>query len=292
MLPAMIVRRTLLCISALLAMGLAAAALPAWAACPAHYAQIQSLLPVDGATEVPLNGVVAFGTVPAFAPYDPVVTVTSAGGGAVSGGVISGPGGSWIFRPDSDLSPSTTYSVTILDQGSTGSPASSSFTTGPGGVDLQNPVLGGAPILTFDQYVDPTETAGCSTPGYWSLHVAWDAATDASPVIYAVQVDVIDLQPEFAPVPHKGVITSANQASVGVPQNSAITVTVYAVDEAGRQGHSPVSTIIAPIPPQHTHRGGGCSCDLGDTDAPAAATMLASISAAVALLVARRLSRK
>ncbi len=236
---------------------------------------------------MPINGVAAFGTFPLFAPYDPAVVISS-GGTPVVGGIITGPGGSWIYRPDSLLSPGTTYSLSIMDLSTagTGIASSSSFTTGTA-EDLVDPVLTGAPTLTLGDYVDAVEEGGgCTRPGYWSLHVAWDPAVDTSPLLYALDVDLVDKQPEFAPgVPQKGVITTANQIDLRVPQNSDATVFVYAIDAAGRQGHSQPATITLPVPPQHSKH--GCSCALGDPEAGAPfAWMLAA--AGLALLALRR----
>lgn len=267
-----------------------AAVSPAFANnCPAQTASIQSLRPADGATGVPLNGVIAFGTLPAFAPYDPAVTLTS-GGNVVAGGLISGPGGTWIFRPDAPLAPNTTYEVEILDESTAGgSAASASFTTGSA-QDLTDPTPPTNVKLTLPEYVDPSEVDGCSKPGYWRLHVTWDPASDETPLLYALEVDLTDLQPEFANTPYKGVITTANEADVGVPQDSAADVFVYAIDGAGRQSHSQVASIVVPVPPKHTHRN---SCDVDVQDAgevggalPRAAIGIALLAAA--LLVARK----
>ncbi len=259
-----------------------------FANCPATAAKVQGLLPREGASGVPINGVAAFGTFPLFAPYDPAVVISS-GGTPVTGGIVTGPGGSWIYRPDSLLSPGTTYSLSIMDLSTagTGIPSTSSFTTGTA-EDLVDPVLTGAPTLTLGDYVDAVEEGGgCTRPGYWSLHVAWDPALDTSPLLYALDVDLVDKQPEFAPgVPQKGVITTANQIDLRVPQNSDATVFVYAIDAAGRQGHSQPATITLPVPPQHSKH--GCSCAIDESSARAP---LGLALAGLALLAFRRRAR-
>src|SRR4051812_46865982 len=151
----------------------------ALASCPATAGKVTSLLPTEGETGVPVNGIVAFGTYPLFAPYDPVVTLSS-GGNIASGGLVSGPGGSWIFRPDAVLAPNATYTLEIMDAGTAnvGVPRTSTFTTGSA-TDTVDPVFVTTPTLDLSEYIDPIEEAdGCTRPGYWNLHVTWDPATD------------------------------------------------------------------------------------------------------------------
>ncbi|HVO29227.1 MAG TPA: hypothetical protein VMV18_00750, partial [bacterium] len=177
----------------------------------------------------------------------------------------------------------------ILDQGTSGgAAASASFTTGTA-LDLVDPGSPSNVVLTLPAYVDPVEQNGCSKPGYWDLHVAWNGATNGDPVLYGVEVDLIDLQPEFTGTPYKGVITSALNADVGVPQDSQATAIVYAVDLAGRQAHSQPATIIVPIPPQHSHKN---SCDVTVPSVPVEGGAMAVVAAGtLALLLTRRRAR-
>lgn len=292
----MITRRVLLASTSIATVLVAVAAAGAARAnnCPAQTASIAELRPATGTSNVPVNAVIAFGTHPPFAPYDPGVTLTSNGGAAIPGALETGPGGVWIFRPNGTLSPNTVYNVSIVDQGTSGGvAASASFTTGTS-QDLVDPGSPSNVTLTLPGYIDPVEQNGCSKPGYWDLHVAWQGATNGESAIYAVEVDLIDLQPELAPypdasfaagTPYKGVITSALTADVGVPQDSQATATVYALDIAGRQSHSQPATILVPIPPQHHHRN---SCDVAAPRGGAEAGWLAAIAAGVVALVVRR----
>ncbi|HVO31065.1 MAG TPA: Ig-like domain-containing protein, partial [bacterium] len=106
----MTTRRVLLASTSLLAVAVLAGSARA-NNCPAQTASVAELRPVSGATNVPLNTVIAFGTHPAFAPYDPAVSITSNGGAAIPGALETGPAGVWIFRPNGTLAPNTTYDV-------------------------------------------------------------------------------------------------------------------------------------------------------------------------------------
>src|SRR3954465_15521693 len=85
------------------------------AACPTYVSHVDTLLPADGTTGVPLNGGVSFSLEPTFGLFAPKV-VLSSGGGPIPGALAEGPFGAWTFRPDFALSPTTTYFVLVTDQ--------------------------------------------------------------------------------------------------------------------------------------------------------------------------------
>lgn len=233
---------------------------PSLAACPPVQPAVSTLAPVDGASGVPVNAVVAFGTAPVFGGYDPVV-VLSSGGGAIPGALIAGPADSWLFRPDDDLQPGTTYTATISDAAGIGAGAQAAFTTGSAS-DTTDPALPFAPTLSLAEYVPPTRTDDCLRPGYWNVQVDWDPATDDSALIYSVEVVVDDLVPtDFAPIA-QAIATSSTELLVQVPEVSRAAISVYAIDAAGRQGHSPTAVIDTPQAPVGASSS-GCACRLG-----------------------------
>lgn len=288
------------------------AATAAHAVCPVIQSTVDTLAPAPGATGVPVNADIAFGTSPAFASYDPIVVLTASSGGApVPGALLSGPAGSWIFSPDAMLLSSRAYSVSITDAGGVGEPAATSFTTGTA-TDTTDPVIGGLPVLTLDGYTDPVRTDDCQQPGYWNVRVDWDDATDATPVIYALEVQIVDLIPQdFAPAPGANqaarpqvvttlALTSAvSERVISVPGDSEVTVAIYAIDAAGRQGHSADGILETPPAPV-SGGGGGCSCEIasadGDYDAKTTGGVLGAITAILLLagvsLIMRRALRE
>lgn len=292
--------------SAILAALLLAAAAPALAVCPTIQSTVDTLAPAAGVTGVPLNADIAFGTSPSFASYDPLVVLTSSSGGAaIPGALLSGPAGSWLFSPDVPLQPSRTYSVSVTDAAGEGAPASTSFTTGTG-TDTTDPAIAGVPVLTLDGYTDPVRTDECQQPGYWNVHVDWEDASDASPVIYALDVRIVDLIPQdFAPRARPATATAVALTSavservISVPGDSEVTVAVYAIDAAGRQGHSADGVFNTPPAPVNGG-GGGCACEIasvdGDYDAKTTGGILGAIVAILMLaavsLVMRRVLRE
>lgn len=277
----------------------------AHAVCPVIQSTVDTLAPATGATGVPLNADVAFGTAPSFASYDPLVVLTaSSGGGAIPGALLSGPAGSWIFSPDAALLPSRSYSVTITDAGGVGAPASTAFTTGTTS-DTTDPVIGGVPALTLDGYTDPVRTDDCQQPGYWNVRVDWEDAADASPVIYALEVQIIDLIPQdFAPtsgaarpnvITRMALTSVVSERVISVQGDSEVTVAIYAIDAAGRQGHSADGVLETPPAPV-SGGGGGCSCEIasadGDYDARATGRVLGAVIALAMLATVSLIMRR
>lgn len=280
--------------SAAAALAATAIAGAARAECPTTAAHVETIAPADGATGVPVNGVVSFGTSPAFASFEPqVVLVRTSGGGVVPGALLSGPASSWIFRPDDPLDAGTDYEVTVSDLLGEGDTWSSTFTTGAD-TDVTDPVLALAPVLTLGSYVDPVREPDCQLPGYWTVNVDWEDAGDPGLVLYVLETDVIDVIPQditqrrLLQARASSALTAAmSQRTLNVPSDSEVTVTVYAVDAAGRQAHTPDATFRTPSAPD-SGGAASCGCTLAGPRAPAGAPLLALVAAIAAAQVRRR----
>lgn len=282
------------------------AAPEAHAECPSIQATVDTLAPQQGATGVPFNADIAFGTSPAFANYDPVVVLTaSSGGAAVPGALLSGPAGSWLFSPDFPLQASRAYSVSITDAAGEGAPSSTSFTTGTD-TDTTDPTIAGVPMSSLDGYTDPVRTDECQQPGYWNVRVDWEDAVDASPVIYALEVRIVDLIPQdFAPggqqparpatVTALALTSAVSERVISVPGDSEVTVAIFAIDAAGRQGHSADAVFNTPPAPINGG-GGGCACEIasvdGDYDAKTTGGVLGAIVAILMLAAVSLIMRR
>jgi len=245
------------------ATGLAGMAGPVRAACPVVTPVVKSLQPAGGQPGVPLNGVINFGTEPDFAGYSPQLTLTSGGAGATAGFLTSGPGGLWSFRPNGPLAPNTAYSFQIIDQSGIGSPASGSFTTGTG-ADLTTPGTVGTPSVTIDGYTPPSHDPTCDTPGFYRIKTSWQPASSDTPLVYALSIRVVDLNPNNQgnmTVLGQGVTAVTTSAYFNVAPYSGVGVSVYAINETGRETNSNIGTVNVPDAPLYG-RAPGCGCDL------------------------------
>ncbi len=249
---------------------------------------VEHVSPSPGMGGVPVNGVISFGTVPAFGSFDPYVTLAVSGSGAnVAGALMAGPAESWMFVPDNDLASSQSYTATIAL--GTASTTSFTFTTGTGS-DVTDPLLSAAPMVTLGEYVAPVRTSDCQLPGYWNVVVDWEDAVDAGPLLYALQVQIIDLiDPGFA-APPIALTSTGSQRVLAVPELSELTVSVFAVDQAGRQAHTLSAVYDTPQAPIGGG-GGGCGCDLDPQSRSNAAWSGIVLAVGLLLLTQRALTR-
>lgn len=260
------------------------------AECPEIQANVEHFSPPNDATGVPVNGVIAFGTAPAFADYDPAVALAVTGSaGGISGALIAGPAESWLFLPDADLAPSKSYTAIITDALGNGATKTITFTT-VAGEDVTDPLLSSAPTLTLGSYIAPVRTEDCQLPGYWSVLADWPDAVDAGPVLYSLQVDIVDLiDPGFVPSP-RALTATESQRALAVPELAELTVSVFAIDQAGRQAHTVQSVMQTPEAPIGGG-GGGCACSL-DAESRASAAWLGMMLAVGLLIVTQRALHK
>jgi len=241
------------------------------AECPTITPRVDALAPADGATGLPLNAALTFGLTPRFAGYAPSVTLTAnSGGGVVPGALIAGPSESFLFLPDSPLSPTATYTIAIVDSSGAGTPLSTSFTTGTD-TDVTDPVIATAPVITIVDYMNPVREDDCLQPGYWVLNADWEDVVGETSVLYVLDANFEDLIPQeitasgSVPVAHgESLVSTDSTRNFNAPDDSVVRVSIYAVDGAGRQGHSPEGTLETPSAPDGGGKN-GCGCSLSST---------------------------
>lgn len=287
------------------------AAVPAAAECPEITPSVDDASPPDGATDIPRNAAIVFGVTPRFAGYAPSVTLTStSSGSAVAGTLAAGPAESYLFRPDSPLSASTSYGVQIVDSSGNGTPLSFDFTTGADS-DTTDPVFPDAPVVTLGEYQDPIREPGCQQPGYWVLHADWEPVENETAVLYVLDLQLEDLIPQeivshsvglrppiALPVAslasgslrsplssqRSALVATDSERSFNAPESSEVRVRVFAVDAAGRQAASPETVVETPAAPG-ADAAPACGCSLAPRTAPAGALL---VSLAIPLLLLRR----
>lgn len=263
------------------------------AECPTITPRVDALAPADALTGLPQNAAISFGLTPRFAGYAPSVTLTAtSGGGAVSGALIAGPAESFLFLPDSPLSPDTTYQVQVVDSSGAGTPLTTTFSTGTGN-DTTDPVIGAAPTLEIVDYTNPVREPGCLQPGYFVLRADWEDVASETSVLYVLDANFEDLIPQeitsgTAP-PHvlgESLVATESERLFNAPSDSIVRAQIYAIDGAGRQGHSPQGEIETPADPS----GGGsrgCGCALEGASG-GASPLAAMLLGALALAMRRR----
>lgn len=261
------------------------------AECPTITPRVDALAPADGATGLPLNAAVTFGLTPRFAGYAPSVTlVADSGGTAVPGALVAGPSESYLFLPDSPLDPGASYTIQVVDSSGAGTPFSSGFTTGTD-TDTTDPVIATAPVVSIVDYTDPVREDDCLQPGYWVLNADWEDVVGETSVLYVLDANFEDLIPQEitaagSPVPHgEALVSSESERTFNAPDDSVVRVRVYAVDGAGRQGHSPEGVLETPSAP-----GGGGKTGCGCTLSGNAPSPLGGLLVAVLVLLRRRRS--
>lgn len=262
------------------------------AECPTITPQVDALAPADGLTGLPLNAAISFGLTPRFAGYAPSVTLTaSSGGDVVAGALVAGPSDSYLFLPDSPLDPNATYSVQVVDSSGAGTPLTTTFTTGTD-TDTIDPVIPNAPVITLVDYTNPVRTDDCLQPGYWVLRADWEDVVGEQSVLYVLDANFEDLIPQEitaagSPIAHaEALVSSESERTFNAPDDSVVRVQIYAVDGAGRQGHSPEGTLETPSAPDGGGKN-GCGCSLsGKAPSPFGGFALAGL--ALGFVLARR----
>lgn len=263
------------------------------AECPTITPRVDALAPADGASGLPLNAAVSFGLTPRFAGYAPSVTLVATSGGAmIPGALVAGPSDSFLFLPDSPLAATATYQVQVVDSSGVGTPLTTTFTTGTES-DVTDPVITAAPTISVVGYTDPVRDDDCLQPGYWVLQADWEDVESETSVLYVLDANFEDLIPQeitaagTQPLPHgESLVSATSERTFNAPDDSVVRVRIYAVDGAGRQGHSPEGVLETPSAPDGGGGGNGCGCRLssGTAFSPLGALLLAALALGARLL--------
>jgi len=260
------------------------------AECPTITPQVDALAPADGSTGLPLNAAVSFGLTPRFAGYAPSVTLSSSGGVEIPGALVAGPSDSFLFLPDSPLSAGASYQVQVVDSSGVGTPLTTTFTTGAD-TDVTDPVISTAPTISIVEYTNPVREDDCLQPGYWVLSADWEDVANETSVLYVLDANFEDLIPQeitaagSVPQPHgESLVSAESTRTFNAPDDSVVRVRIYAVDGAGRQGHSPEGVLETPSAPDGGGKN-GCGCDLSSTGSSPLGALLVAVLVGVRLLV-------